>query len=92
LEQWKDDHFQALRNTLKECLSLIRFYYIFSVNFYHKVKPFAQILPENLYENILHHYRVPCSHKKDAETKPVRGTGTTELLNSRNISQIDSHS
>src|SRR4051812_23379017 len=54
-------------------------------------KPFAQILPDNLYEDLLHHYLVPGSHKKDAETKPTRGPSIdSELFNSQNIWQIDS--
>src|SRR6185369_15421821 len=93
LEQWQDQQFETLHNTLQECLSLIRFYHISSVDFYHKVKPFARILPGNLYENLLHHYLVPGSHTKDAAAKPIRGTGTgidSRLLNFQQVSQIDS--
>ncbi|KAG9298417.1 hypothetical protein G9A89_008681, partial [Geosiphon pyriformis] len=42
---------------------------ISSVDFYHKVKPFARILTGTLYEVLLHHYLVPGSYQKSAKTK-----------------------
>ena len=92
LEQWQDEHFQALQNTLQECLPLIRFYDISSVDFYHKVKPFSRILPGTLYEDLLHHYLVPGSHENDVKTKPVRRDIKidSKLLNYHCISKIDS--
>src|SRR5205085_12387207 len=81
----------SLKNNLQECLSLIRFNHIFSVDFSHKVKLFAQILPGNLYEVLPHHYLAPGNHTKDVDAKPIRGTSfDCELLNFRQISQINS--
>src|SRR5438270_10623021 len=93
IEPWKDDYFETLKNTLQEFLPLIRFYHISSVDFYHKVKPFARILPDNLYEDLLHHYLVPGSHENDVKTLPIRIAGTNidyKLLDAHNLSQIDS--
>jgi len=89
LNQWQDEHFKTLENTLQECLHLIRFYHISSVDFYHKVKPFARILPGTLYEDLLHHYLVPGSHEKDMTARLLR-TFDSKLLNSHNLSQINS--
>src|SRR6185369_9565309 len=73
VEQWEDEHFENLKNTLQEFLPFIRFYHISSVDFYYKVKPFARILPGNLYENLLHYYLVPDSHENDVTAQPIRG-------------------
>ena len=92
LKQWRDEHFQTLQNTLQECLPLIRFYHISSIDFYHKVKPFARILPGTLYEDLLHHYLVPGSHENDVKSQPIRRNTNidSKLLDSNNLSQIDS--
>jgi len=90
LKQWQDEHFQTLQNTLQECLPLIRFYHISSVDFYHEVKPFSRILPANLYEDLLHHYLVRGSHDNDVTAQGIRRKIDSKLLNHHNLLQIDS--
>src|SRR5581483_1119417 len=58
--------------TIQQCIPLIRFFHISSVDFYHHVKPFACILPEGLYEDLLHHYLVPGSQATKASQYTFR--------------------
>ncbi|KAG9299150.1 hypothetical protein G9A89_002521 [Geosiphon pyriformis] len=89
---WTDENFNAFKESIERLLPLIRFFNISSVDFYHKVKPFARILPGTLYEDLLHHYLVPGSHQKSVDAQPLRLTRSninTKLLKSRNIKQLD---
>ncbi|KAG9305127.1 hypothetical protein G9A89_001237 [Geosiphon pyriformis] len=89
---WTDENFNAFKESIERILPLIRFFNISSVDFYHKVKPFARILPGTLYEDLLHHYLVPGSHQKSLDAQPLRFSGSnidSELLQSHNIRQLD---
>ncbi|KAG9284000.1 hypothetical protein G9A89_005329 [Geosiphon pyriformis] len=89
---WTDENFNAFKESIERLLPLIRFFNISSVDFYHKVKPFARILPGTLYEDLLHHYLVPGSHQKSVDAQPLRLTRSnidTKLLKSQNIKQLD---
>ncbi|KAG9296662.1 hypothetical protein G9A89_009921 [Geosiphon pyriformis] len=85
---WTDDNFNAFMEIIEEFLPLIRFFNISSVDFYHKVKPFARILPGTLYKDLLHYYLVPGSHQKSVDAKPLRCSRSnidSELLQLHNI-------
>ncbi|KAG9302967.1 hypothetical protein G9A89_022384 [Geosiphon pyriformis] len=69
---WTDENFNAFKESIERLLPLIRFFNISSVDFYHKVKPFARILPGTLFEDLLHHYPVPGSHQKSVDAQPLR--------------------
>ncbi|KAG9295534.1 hypothetical protein G9A89_016632 [Geosiphon pyriformis] len=89
---WTDENFNAFKESIERLLPLIRFFNISSVDFYHKVKPFARILPGTLYEDLLHHYLVPGSHQKSVDAQPLRCSRSnidTKLLKSQNIKQLD---
>ncbi|KAG9292503.1 hypothetical protein G9A89_001576 [Geosiphon pyriformis] len=86
---WTDEGFNAFKESIKGLLPLIRFFNISSVNFYHKVKPFARILPGTLYEDLLHHYLVPGSHQESVDAQPLRSNIESRLLKSHNIKQLD---
>ncbi|KAG9288964.1 hypothetical protein G9A89_000681, partial [Geosiphon pyriformis] len=89
---WTDENFEAFKESIGELLPLIRFFNISSVDFYHKVKPFARILPGTLYEDLLHHYLVPGSHQKSVDAQPLRFSRSdfdSKLLQSHNIKQLD---
>ncbi|KAG9292510.1 hypothetical protein G9A89_001583 [Geosiphon pyriformis] len=89
---WTDEGFNAFKESIKGLLPLIRFFNISSVNFYHKVKPFARILPGTLYEDLLHHYLVPGSHQESVDAQPLRCSRInidSKLLQSHNIKQLD---
>ncbi|KAG9284219.1 hypothetical protein G9A89_002028 [Geosiphon pyriformis] len=89
---WTDENFHAFKESIERLLPLIRFFNISSVDFYHKVKPFARILPGTLYEDLLHHYLVPGSHQKSVDVQPLRSSRSnidSELLQLHNIKQLD---
>ncbi|KAG9288016.1 hypothetical protein G9A89_017611 [Geosiphon pyriformis] len=89
---WTDENFNAFKESIERLLPLIRFFNISSVDFYHKVKPFARILPGTLYEDLLHHYLVPGSHQKSVDAQPLRFSRLnidSNLLRSYNIKQLD---
>ncbi|KAG9290163.1 hypothetical protein G9A89_010469 [Geosiphon pyriformis] len=89
---WTDENFNAFKESIERLLPLIRFFNISSVDFYHKVKPFARILPGTLYEDLLHHYLVPGSHQKSVDAQPSRFPQLSiksELLQPHNIKQLD---
>ncbi|KAG9295544.1 hypothetical protein G9A89_004611 [Geosiphon pyriformis] len=89
---WTDENFNAFKESIERLLPLIRFFNISSVDFYHKVKPFARILPGTLYEDLLHHYLVPGSHQKSVDAQPLRCSRSnidSELLQLHNIRQLD---
>ncbi|KAG9298443.1 hypothetical protein G9A89_008707 [Geosiphon pyriformis] len=85
---WTDENFNAFKESIERLLPLIRFFHISSVDFYHKVKPFARILPGTLYEDLLHHYLVPGSYQKSVDAQPFRST-VSKLLKLHNIKQLD---
>ncbi|KAG9292154.1 hypothetical protein G9A89_005298 [Geosiphon pyriformis] len=88
---WTDENFEAFKESIEELLPLIRFFNISSVDFYHKVKPFARILPGTLYEDLLHHY-LPGSRQISIDAKPLRFSQLkieSVLLQPHNIKQLD---
>ena len=50
---FSDDEFNALKNTLQQCIPFIRFYNLTSKEFLNKVFPYRKILPEDLYVDLL---------------------------------------
>ncbi|KAG9300139.1 hypothetical protein G9A89_001269 [Geosiphon pyriformis] len=89
---WTDENFNAFKESIERLLPLIRFFNISSVDFYHKVKPFARILPGTFYEDLLHHYLVPGSHQKSVDAQPLRRPRSnidSKLLQSHNMKQLD---
>jgi hypothetical protein len=51
----KDD-FNALKNTLRQCIPFIKFYNLTSREFLKKVLPYKRILPKLLYKDLLNYY------------------------------------
>ncbi|KAG9284686.1 hypothetical protein G9A89_003646 [Geosiphon pyriformis] len=89
---WTNENFNAFKESFEMLLPLIHFFNISSVDFYHKVKPFARILPGTLYEDFLHHYLVLGSHQKSVDGQPLhcsRLNIDSKLLRSYNIRQLD---
>ena len=62
----------AFGKIIQQCIPLVRFFLISSADFYHYVKPFACILPDTLYEDLLHHYLVPGSETAKVSRYPPR--------------------
>ncbi|KAG9300208.1 hypothetical protein G9A89_002654 [Geosiphon pyriformis] len=92
ISNWTDENFEAFKEIIEEFLPLIRFFHISSVDFYYKVKPFEKILPETLYEDLLHHYLVPGSHQMSVDAQPLRCSRLnvdSKLLRLHNVEQLD---
>src|SRR6266511_2189955 len=52
-ENWSDDDFKAMENTLQECLPFIRFFQLSSNEFLKKVIPYQKLLSDQLYKDLL---------------------------------------
>ncbi|CAG8588023.1 6418_t:CDS:2, partial [Acaulospora morrowiae] len=54
--KWTSMDYDFLKCTLEQCIPLIRYFHIDSSDYYDKVRPFDQIFPDDLRENILQYY------------------------------------
>jgi len=52
-DDWSDDDFKAMRNTLQECLPFIRFFQLSSKEFLKRVIPYQKLLNAQLYKDLL---------------------------------------
>ncbi|EXX53530.1 hypothetical protein RirG_243040 [Rhizophagus irregularis DAOM 197198w] len=52
-ESYSKDDFNTLKNTLQQCIPLIRFHNLTSKEFSDKVMPYKKILPKDLYKELL---------------------------------------
>ncbi|KAG9291326.1 hypothetical protein G9A89_003978 [Geosiphon pyriformis] len=89
---WTDENFNVFKESVERLLPLIRFFNISAVYFYHKVKPFARILPGTLCEDLLHHYLVPGSQQKSVDAQPSRFchlNTDSRPLESQDIKRLD---
>uniref|UniRef100_U9T6K2 TLDc domain-containing protein n=1 Tax=Rhizophagus irregularis (strain DAOM 181602 / DAOM 197198 / MUCL 43194) TaxID=747089 RepID=U9T6K2_RHIID len=50
IENYSKDDFNALKNTLQQCIPLIRFYNLTSKEFSEKVLPYKKVFPKELYK------------------------------------------
>src|SRR6266498_4075453 len=53
---YSKDDFNALKNTLQQCIPFIKFYNLTSIEFFNKVYPYKKIIPKELRDNIFKHY------------------------------------
>ncbi|KAF0541192.1 serine-enriched protein [Gigaspora margarita] len=53
LDQWTDEHFLALKHSLQNCLSLIRYFQISAEDVIEKVQPYKKILDSTLWTEII---------------------------------------
>jgi hypothetical protein len=60
-DTWTDDNFRMMKNTLQNCLPLIRFFSLSSKEFLHKVRPYKRLFNQQFYENLLNSYMDPDS-------------------------------
>ena len=56
IKSYSKDDFNALKNTLQQCIPLIRFRNLTSKEFSEKVSPYKKIFPKELYENLLKYF------------------------------------
>ncbi|CAG8632635.1 9340_t:CDS:1, partial [Racocetra persica] len=50
--KWTEKHFISLKKSVEQFIPLIRLFEISSKDFYHKVRPYKKILPQNIYEDL----------------------------------------
>ena len=56
---WTDNDFKKMKNTLQQCLPLIRFFSLSSKEFSQKVRPYRKLLSDQLYEELSGSYMDP---------------------------------
>src|ERR1044072_7736210 len=62
---FSNDEFNALKNTLQQCIPFIRFYNLTSKEFLNNVFPYKKILPKELREDLLKHFINPDNKKSE---------------------------
>ena len=62
---YSKDDFNALKNTLQQCIPFIRFYNMTSKEFFYQVVPYKKILPKELYMDLLKIFMDPDSMPND---------------------------
>ena len=75
---YSKDDFNALKNTLQQCIPLIRFHNLTSKEFSEKVSPYKKIFPKELYKGLLKDFlnndSIPSDSHTTKEIKEVRPT------------------
>ena len=60
-DEWTKKNHEDLKNTLSDFISLIDFLKITSDDFYDKVRPYENTIPNNIYEKAMAYYLVELS-------------------------------
>ncbi|EXX53057.1 uncharacterized protein OCT59_029383 [Rhizophagus irregularis] len=55
-DTWSDNDFNVMKNTLQNCLPLIRFFSLSSKEFFRDVDPYKKLLSHQLYKDLLNSY------------------------------------
>ncbi|RIB23533.1 hypothetical protein C2G38_2139711 [Gigaspora rosea] len=58
-EQWTDENFLTMKNTLKNCLPLVRYFSIAGDDVFKKVRPYRKILDVTLWEDLTKKFMAP---------------------------------
>ncbi|GBB85473.1 hypothetical protein RclHR1_00120027 [Rhizophagus clarus] len=88
-DTWSDDDFKIMENTLRHCLSLIRFFSLSSKDFLQSVRPYKRILKHQLYEDLLKSHLDPDSKPTDNISLPrnikINGIIDTKIVKNLSI-------
>ncbi|EXX57868.1 hypothetical protein GLOIN_2v1487826 [Rhizophagus irregularis DAOM 181602=DAOM 197198] len=57
-EEWIDENYEDLKDILSNFIPLIKFLDITSEDFYHKVRPYKAIIPNDIYEKVMAYYLI----------------------------------
>src|SRR6266536_3334884 len=79
-ESYSKDDFNALKNTLQQCIPLIRFRYLTSKEFSEKVSPYKKIFPKELYKGLIKDFM-------NSDYQPVKSIEKSEPV-TKEISKI----
>nr|CAG8461047.1 2203_t:CDS:2 [Entrophospora candida] len=61
IKNWTDANYRALKETLSQCIPLIRYFSVASSDYYDHIIPFKKILPPELNDDILRYHLKPGS-------------------------------
>ncbi|RHZ70613.1 hypothetical protein Glove_269g31 [Diversispora epigaea] len=78
LEEWNNEDFMALKNTLQNFLSHIRYFQMSGKDIIHKIKPYMEIFNKQLLDDLLQHLIIPNEPVKST-ILPARMTLILEL-------------
>ncbi|RGB37524.1 hypothetical protein C1646_43787 [Rhizophagus diaphanus] len=83
--------FDALKNTLQQCIPFIRFHNLTSKEFSNNILPYREILPKELYENLLNDF-LDNNYKPIKKSNPriIEEIKEIKEINPKNIKNIDS--
>jgi hypothetical protein len=84
---WSPEDLKNVKETIKEYIPLIRFYDISKEDFYLKVYPYKDFLPQDLLDDILRYHMAPYSTPK-LSLKPSRGRRVDSVLIKFNIFKL----
>ncbi|GBB88389.1 hypothetical protein RclHR1_14970002 [Rhizophagus clarus] len=85
-DTWTDDDFKMVKDTLQNCLPLIRFYSLSSKEFLHKVRPYKKIFEQPYYENLLNSYMDPDIEPNDNNISLPRYFKTNKIIDTTIVS------
>ncbi|EXX57569.1 hypothetical protein RirG_206010 [Rhizophagus irregularis DAOM 197198w] len=87
-DTWADNDFDTMKNTLQNCLPLIRFYCLSSKEFVQKVRPYKQLLNHQLYEDLVNSYMDPDNEPNENILLPRNVKIDSEIVDLRIVSAI----
>jgi hypothetical protein len=79
LKDYSQEDFNTLKNTLQPCISFIRFYNLTSKEFAQKVYPYKEVLPKELYENVLLSLLDPDDKKGESKPRIPRNIDSKDI-------------
>src|SRR5205823_11463398 len=80
IEGYSKDDFNDLKNTLQQCIPLIRFHNLTSKEFSEKVSPYKKIFPKELYKSLIKDFM-------NNDNKPVKSIEKSGPV-TKNINKI----
>ncbi|CAB4375758.1 unnamed protein product [Rhizophagus irregularis] len=90
LSNWSSKEYEILSEKIEKSISHIRFLHISSGDFYKRVKPFAQCLPPDLFEDILQYHLVPGHQPSSDLIQPKRATIDSVIIERKHAALLAS--
>jgi hypothetical protein len=90
LPNWTSKEYEILSEKIQKSIPLIRFLHISSGDFYKRVKPFANCLPPDLFEDILQYHLVPGHQPSNDLIQPKRATIDSVIIERKHAALLAS--
>jgi hypothetical protein len=84
-DTWTSEDFKMMKNTLQNCIPLIRFFSLSSKEFLHKVSPYKKLLNHQIYKDLLGSYMDPDSEPNSNNSSLPRDLKIDEIIDSKII-------